>query len=351
MIGLTTGQSAVASEPHDILIVDDEPQICGLIRDSLADQGFTCISTTEPRLAKQLLDSHLFSLMIADIFMPDISGLDLLAHVRRNKPGCRVILMTGAGGTETLASALSLGAYDYMQKPLNMDELVGSIARAVGDDSPAEYLSLKAARALNGSSQLQEAPLESVQALVHAVEAKDPYTKRHSEHVAHYATHLAQSVGVGDAQMAPIRVAALLHDIGKIGTPDHILTKPGRLTEEEFTQIRRHPVLGAEILEHITVFASEAMFVRQHHENWDGSGYPNGLTGQDILFGSRILNVADATDAMLMQRTYKHPYPLEKVLDELRHCAGTQFDPDLAQAMAGWCANHRDKIILPQQAA
>ncbi|NQT20039.1 MAG: HD-GYP domain-containing protein, partial [Planctomycetes bacterium] len=165
-----------------------------------------------------------------------------------------------------------------------------------------------------------------------AVEAKDPYTRRHSEQVAHYAVNLAGALGLPPSAVESIRVASLLHDLGKIGVPDRILTKPEPLTDEEFEHIRRHPAMGSEILSSITMFGEETQLIRYHHERWDGKGYPNGLTGEESPLASRIMQVADCIDAMLMQRAYKKGYPVEKMIGELIRCAGVQFDPKIAAA-------------------
>lgn len=206
-----------------------------------------------------------------------------------------------------------------------------------------------AADALESKSQTRQALLDSVRALAQAVEAKDPYTRRHSEQVAHYAVSLAAAMGVSEAVVESIRVASLLHDIGKIGVPDNILTKRGALTEEEFKYIRRHPALGADILGNVALFSQEAQIIRHHHERWDGKGYPDGLAGEESPLASRIINVADCMDAMLMERTYKQGYPVETMLHEMARCAGTQFDPRIATAAVQWCRMNSDKLILPGQ--
>jgi putative nucleotidyltransferase with HDIG domain len=207
------------------------------------------------------------------------------------------------------------------------------------DDTPSTAAEL--------SPQARQALLDFVRALVRTVEAKDAYTRRHSEQVAHYAVNLARVLVLPETTVESIRVASLLHDIGKIGVPDRVLTKSGRLTDEEFEHIRRHPALGAEILANIPLFRREAQLVRHHHERWDGRGYPDGLAGQESPLASRIIQVADCIDAMLMERTYKKGYPVADMLGELIRCSGTQFDPQVAAAALQWCRSNPDKLILP----
>jgi len=278
--------------------------------------------------------------------MPDVSGLELLAYIRQSSPACKVILITAVHNRQYLVDALSLGAYDYFQKPFDINQLLGTVTQAVTERTPTLRLAVKAAEAMHGKDQAARIAIESVSALVRTVEAKDPYTKQHSEHVTHYAVNLSRCVKLPVDTIQSIRTASLLHDIGKIGVPDHILTKPGPLTQEEFGLVRQHPLLGAEILRNISVFAGEARLVRHHHENWDGSGYPDGLAGEDIPLGARIINIADSIDAMLMERSYKKSYSVEKMLSELDRCAGAQFDPELARTAVRWCGDHPDRMVL-----
>jgi len=328
-----------------VLVVDDEDLVCRLLCDEFSATGFDCQGTTDPLEAKRLLEQKP-DVMISDIRMPDASGLELLAYARREAPDCRVILITGNSQQAYVSQALLLGAFDYIEKPLDLEELVRMVREAIAEGRPR--LPERAAEAMELSSQARQASLDSVRALVRAVEAKDPYTRRHSEQVAHYATNIGQGLGLQGQDLESLRVASLLHDVGKIGVPDQILRKPGSLTDEEFQHIRRHPALGAEILASITMFGREAFLVRHHHERWDGKGYPDGLVGEESPLAARIIQVADCIDAMLMERTYKKGYAPEKMIGELTRCAGTQFDPQLAAVAVQWSRDNPDKLILPK---
>ena len=333
--------------PTRVLIVDGEPQVCNLIREELSGHGLDCQITTQPQEARELLDSRQFGLLITGVLMPQISGLDMLVYAKEHASDCKVILITVHSERKYLAEAIMLGAYDYIEKPFSKGELAEVVLKATNDKSDTLQLPLRAAAAMETISQGKRASLDSVRALVRAVEAKDPFTRRHSEQVAHYATNLAKALNVPEAMIEQIWTASLLHDIGKIGVPDYILTKPGKLTDEEFGYIRRHPALGAEILENITLFRQEAQLIRHHHERWDGKGYPDGLTGEETPFASRIMCVADCMDAMLMERTYKEIYPVERMIGELVRCADTQFDMRIATTAVQWCLTNPDKLILP----
>lgn len=185
-------------------------------------------------------------------------------------------------------------------------------------------------------SMLRRAVLESTRALVAAVEAKDKYTQQHSLTVKMYSRWIAQAMGLGEDAIESLETAALLHDIGKIGIPDAILTKPGPLTAEEYEIVKRHPRIGVDILSHSSHLQRELPLILHHHERVDGRGYPDGLEGDAIPLGARILNVADSLDAMLSQRSYRKPLTLEQAREELRRNRGSQFDAEVVDATMQW---------------
>ncbi|MFP4104462.1 MAG: HD domain-containing phosphohydrolase [Phycisphaerae bacterium] len=335
----------------NILVVDDEPQISTMLRKALLARGFDCLATTSSARARHLIASGRFSVIISDISMPEFDGLRLLEYTREQSPWTKVILVTGRSSTEVLAKALSAGAHDYYEKPFDILELIDAVESALGEQGDCGTLPLRAAKAIEMEDRFKQAAFESIQVLVQAVEAKDPYTRKHSEQVAHYAVHISRHLAVREDLTDTIRIAALLHDIGKIGIPDRILTKPARLTDEEFAEIRKHPSLGAEILRNVSMFCVEAQLVRYHHERWDGRGYNEGLQAEEIPFGARLICVADSIDAMLMRRTYKEPFPVEKVLDELERGSETQFDPEIALAARDWVQQHPEMLIQPGKLA
>lgn len=332
-----------------VLVVDDEPSVCELIRLQLSERGLECQTVTMAQHARQLLGTGHFDLLIADLAMTPISGLDLLAFVKEQSLSCKVILITGASRADRIAQALEWGAFDYIEKPYRGVDLAEAACKALSGQSARPVLPQRAAEAIELAKSVRGAALQSVEALVRAVEAKDPYMRRHSEQVAHYAVNLARATALPEELVQTIHAAALMHDVGKIGVPDHILTKDGPLTEEEFGHIRVHPALGGDILAKITLLTQEAHLVRHHHERWDGQGYPDGLMGQETPLGARIVMIADCIDAMLMDRSYKNGYPPEKMIGELICCAGTQFDPQLAAMAVQWCRAHPLELVLPEQ--
>lgn len=334
--------------PSHVLIVSDAPQLAEEIRSAVSQAGPKCVIAEDAEQAKRQLRSGAFPVMVVCSSMLKISGLGLLAYVRDNAPACRVIVVSGIRDPEYLVEAFRLGAFECFGKPFKTGPLVEAVLAAIGEKSPFRYLSRKAAlQAMRWGGEPDSALLENLLALAEAVEARDVYTRRHSEQVAHYAVNLAHWVGVPEKLLARVRVASLLHDVGNIEVPEEVLAKPGPLTEAELECVRRHPVVGQEMLERLGIFSAEVLLVRHHHENWDGSGYPDGLQGEEIPLGARIIRVADAVDAMLMPRSYRDAYPVEKMLVELGRCAAKEFDPRLAAAAVEWCQSHKDELILP----
>ena len=335
-------------ELPDVLVVDDEPEIRSMICDGLADTGFRCHTASTGAQARSMMERRRsFSVLVADIALPDTTGLNLLVYARRAMPQCKVILITGLSSTQHLVDALNMGAYDYLEKPFDICELAQTVERAAADATSFRRLPLRAAEAMRQQAEVRRVSLEAIGAMVKAVEAKDPYTRRHSEQVVHYAVHFGKCLDLDEQSLERLRVASLLHDIGKIGIPDSILVKPDSLTDREFDFIRQHPALGEEILRHISAFAAESVLVRAHHERWDGRGYPDGTAGEEIPLEARIINLADSIDAMLMKRTYKDAYSVERMLAELESSSGTQFDPQLAQVAIRWCRQNPERLILP----
>lgn len=329
-----------------MLLIANEPVVCRGSGARLADLPLDLVAVSEPRRAEKLLDMADFDVLVVDLSRPGTGRLDLLRHARRVAPGAGIILVSGASYHHEIADAFALGAVDYLPKPVAAADLVRSISRALADDEPQGGPQPLEELALELGSAGKRAALKGMQALVSAVEARDPDTRRHGTQVARYARHLARRLDLEADLVAALAVAALIHDVGKIGIPDAILTTPGELTPEQFECVRRHPGLGEYIIRNVPVFEAEARIVRHHHENWDGSGYPDGLSGEEISLASRVIRIADAIDAMLMRRSYRTAYPVEYMLDELRRCGGREFDPKLAAVAVEWCRLHPRELAL-----
>ena len=338
--------------PCQTLIVDNDPATAAELTRILSEVNCSCWRVVDPSNAIALLKTRArkanpFEVVIADMDMEESDLLSLSCAVREHCPDCRLVLTTQQNSGDHVARALTLGCYEYIAKPFTPQEVLRVATAARYGNAARPALHRRAALAITQNSAAQQAALDSVGALVRAVEAKDSFTRRHSDQVAFYSVRLAQAMGLDGQEVESIRRAALLHDIGKIGVPDHILTKPGSLTDEEMLCVRRHPSLGADILSGISVLKEQVVLVRHHHERWDGKGYPDGLVGEEIPLGARIIQVADSMDAMLMERAHRSAYAVERMLGELVRCSGTQFAPAVALAALQWCRMNGDSLILP----
>lgn len=339
---------------HDILVVDDEPEVAASISEVIALSGYMCTYAASPAEAIELLRRHRFDVVLADMLMPGMDGLELLEEARQVCPGSRGILMSGRMTNAMARSAIRRGAYDVLAKPLDIDHVravlaeaceqaTSSTAPACAEAAPAGGLEAAA----KGSVQ-QLVDLGFVLSLTASLEAKNSATRHHSENTAYYAWILGSRLGLPDDELLVLRTASLVHDVGKIGVPDAILEKPGPLSPAEYAVVRRHPRIGYEILRHVRGLHSVLGAVLYHHEWWDGSGYPQGLRGEDIPLAARIIHLADAIDAMFSRRSYRRRLSLSRVLEEIEACAGRQFDPRLAREAAEWLGSSPGAVLTRQ---
>ena len=295
-----------------ILIVDDEPGIRNVLVALLSDE-YQCATAATAAAALTLLGSNEYELVISDIAMPGMSGLEMIPHVREMAPDTVVVMISGMQTAETAIEALRLGAFDYLMKPFDLQQVEAWVKRAL------EHQGLLLANRLYGErledlveqrtkeldqamGSLEGAYRSTLQALTAALETRDAETHGHSQRVVTYSLRLGREYGLSREQLKALEFGALLHDIGKIGVPDAILRKPAKLTEEEWVRMREHPLHGQQILRGIQFLEGAALVVAQHHEKWDGSGYPLGLKGDEIDLCARIFAVADAFDAITNQR-------------------------------------------------
>ncbi len=336
----------MGSHQSFVAVVDDDPAVCSVISRGLTTREVPHRTTTDPAEARGWIHRGRLDVLVTDVRMNPITGLELLADALRGRESSnpRVILMTGWHETDLLADAIRLGAYDYLLKPFDLWAMVETVLRARRGRGRS-LLPRRAAEAMFHPGRDRSLPGESVEALIQAVEAKDPHTRRHAEQVSSYAAALARRAGLDSRQGESFRIAALLHDVGKIGIPEGILAKPGRLDASEMGRIRLHPRLGEGIVGRMSAYRREASLVRHHHENWDGSGYPDGLRGEAIPLGSRIIKLADCIDAMLMARSYKPAFSVQRTLDEIGLGRGTAFDPDLAELAMEWMSACPDQLF------
>ncbi len=316
-----------------VLIVDDEALIREMIARELTEKGLECAEAASGDEALEKLRNNDFDVVLLDIRMPHKSGLETLAEIRTIYPDIAVIIVTVVADIEIAIESMKEGACDFIIKPIDFDILTLSVDRALEKRrlllENRRYQRYLEQRVKEQEAKIRESFLNSVQALVYALEAKDVYTSGHSQRVTEMAVEIGQAMDLGEAKLAKIRLAGILHDVGKIGIPEAILNKPGRLEKHEYDIVKSHSELGEKILRSVVADEEILRAIRHHHERYDGGGYPDGLSGDNIPQAARILAVVDAYDAMTSDRPYRKAMAYPQVLAELEKGRGTQFDPDV----------------------
>ena len=335
------GAQPVIAGSANCLVVDDEPGVRRSLVRMLQAQGFQCFEAGTGREALDVLQRIGDTpLIVSDMRMPELDGLGLLEAVRDEYPDTSVIMLSGLSETAIAVDCLHRGAADFLLKPISMSELQARVARALEKralvlQNRFYHENLKR-QVQEQALRIQELFLQGVQMLARALEAKDAYTRGHSIRVSQYSVGTAARLGFDGPSLDGIRLGAELHDIGKIGTREAVLHKPGTLTEDEFRQITEHPVLGERMLSALAREQPDVLrIVRSHHERLDGRGFPDGLRGEKIPIEARIVAVADAFDAMTTERPYRESRPAAEAMLELRRVAGTQLDPRVVEALLG----------------
>ncbi len=325
-----------------ILVADDEPEIRHVLSDLLSPL-YDCEAVGSAEEALELLSSGAYDLVISDIMMGGMSGLDLIPRVKELSPDTVVIMISGVQTVESAINALRAGAFDYVMKPFDLHHVEAAVSRALEHhflrvekrryETYLEEMVAQRTEELDGALRsLGDAYRTTLKALTAALETRDSETHGHSERVVNFSLRLGRELALDAEQTRSLEFGSLLHDIGKIGVPDAILRKPAKLTEEEWVRMREHPLHGQKILRGIQFLEGAARVVAQHHEKWDGSGYPLGLRGAQIDLNARIFAVADAFDAITSDRVYRAGRPYEDALAELDEYAGRQFDPRIVEA-------------------
>jgi putative two-component system response regulator len=321
--------------PLQVLVVDDEPTIRELIERCLELEGYAVDTAATAEAALQRLGDAAYALLVSDIHMPGMSGMELLAVVRELYPDLAVLMVTGVDDRRVGIQALKLGAYGYLIKPFDVNELAINVANAL-ERRRLALLSQAAHERLEGevrrrTEQIRRREEEIALRLVAAAEFRDTDTGAHVRRIGLYSAALAELLGWTAGRADDLRVAAMMHDIGKIGVPDSILLKPGPLLPQEFEVIKQHTVIGARILERseIALLQMAREIALCHHEWWDGSGYPNQLLAGNIPESARIVAVVDVYDALVHDRVYRAAVPEERVLEMIAAKSGRHFEPRL----------------------
>ncbi|MFP4086920.1 MAG: HD domain-containing phosphohydrolase [Desulfobacteraceae bacterium] len=319
-----------------ILVVDDEESIRRTITRMLSRQGHTCTLSSDAAEARKCLESQVFELVLCDVNMPGESGIDLARHIQSQYPDTAVIMVTGMDDPQVADGAITAGAYGYLIKPLDANEVIINIRNALRrrelEIAGRRYQHDLESQVQERTASLRRAMNGIVRAMGLTVESRDPYTSGHQHRVSVLSAAIAAEMGLSEDRIEGIRLAGLIHDLGKLTIPAGILSKPTRLADFEFALIKTHPQVGYDILKEIEFPWPIAQMVYQHHEKMDGSGYPRGLGGEDILLEARILCVADVVEAMASHRPYRPAIGLDQALAEIEANAGILYDPEAVKA-------------------
>jgi len=347
------------TDPHvSLLVVDDEEPIRNALKRYLTKQEFEVFTAASGEEALGVLRDHEdIAVMLCDIRMAGMSGVDIVPQALEVSPDLAILMLTAVNDATTAALCMQRGALDYLTKPIELLELGRTIQRALKrremligrrelDQHIKEEVERRTGQFQSERARLERVSVATLEVLIKALEAKDPYLRGHSARVADLAATIASQMALPDDEIEQIRLAGRLHDIGKIGTREDIMNKHGPLTPEEYDHIKQHVVIGSQILAPLEHLGPVIDIVRSHHERWDGSGYPDGRSGDDIPVGGRVIGAAEVWDALITSRPYQEKLSPEAALRRMGELAGTVLDPGVYAALAGAVKRRRSLVFL-----
>ena len=345
--------------PVQILVVDDEEPIRNALKKFLTQQQFEVYAAGSGDDALQQLRRHRVALMLCDIRMPGTSGMDLVPQALEIEPELAILMLTAVNDATSAALCMQRGAMDYLTKPIELADLGRAVQRALKrremllenrqlNQWLKEEVTTRTAELQRERMKLERLSIATLEALVNALEAKDPYMRGHSARVADLSATIAHELAIPDEEVEHVRVAGRLHDIGKIGTREAVLNKQGALSPEEFEHVKQHVVIGSQILAPLGHLGDIIPAVRHHHERWDGTGYPDGLRGEEIPIGARVIGAAEVFDALSTSRAYQEKLSPEKAIERIADLSGTVLDPRVYDALASVVARRRTLVFLDE---
>lgn len=328
----------VTISPFKIMAVDDDTGILDSLTVVLKRNGYSLVTFTNPLDAIEELKTNHYDLLLLDFIMSPLHGDQVVSEIRKFDKDLYILLLTGHKDlAPPLDTIKQLDIQGYCEKSDNFDQLLLLIESGLKAIEQRQTIT-------DMNKKLEKSFLDIVEALRATVEAKDSYTRGHSDRVANYAVLIGRYLNLSKKELEDLRIGGLFHDIGKIGIPDTILLKNGKLTDEEYSEIKKHPIIGFNIIGNSDMFKDIVPFVKYHHERYDGKGYPEGLSGENIPYMARIAAVADSFDAMSSRRVYRDSLPKEVVREEIAKNTGTQFDPEIVKVFLDIIDNHYDEI-------
>jgi putative nucleotidyltransferase with HDIG domain len=335
---------AQSDGPVSVLVVDDEESIRNALSRFLTGQGFEVSLASTGEEALEILRRRKITCMLLDVNLPGLSGIDLVPRVMEAEPDIALLMLTAVNDATAAALCMQRGALDYLTKPIDLDVLSRAIQRALArrhtriEDQQInrwlkEEVAVRSAEVRAERANLERISVATLEALVNALEAKDPYLRGHSARVADFAATIAAEMGHDDESIEKVRTAGRLHDIGKIGIREEVLSKQGPLTDDEYEHVKQHVVVGSQILSPLVHLKEVIAFVRSHHERWDGLGYPDALEGEAIPYGARIIGAVEIYDALTTSRPYQERMPPTNAVERMRDLIGTVLDPAVHRAL------------------
>lgn len=342
-----------------VLVVDDEEPIRNALRKYLKQQQFEVHVAASGDEALQQLRLHKIALMLSDIRMPGTSGVDLVPQALEIEADLAILMLTAVNDATSAALCMQRGAMDYLTKPIELADLGRAVQRALKrremllenrhlNQWLKEEVTTRTAELQRERHRLENVSTATLEALVNALEAKDPYLRGHSARVADLSANLAAELELSEEDIDRVRMAGRLHDLGKIGTREAVTNKEGPLTPEEFEHVKQHVIIGAQILAPLVHLGDVVAMVRTHHERWDGTGYPDGLRGEDVPVGGRIIAAAEVFDALTTARPYQEKLTPEQAAERLADLSGTVLDPRVVEALARIVSRRQTLVFLDE---
>ncbi len=347
--------------PTAILIVDDEESILSALTKFLTVKGYDVSTAASGEEALDVLRRLKIAGLVVDVRMPGLSGIDLVPKVLEIEPNAAILMLTAVNDATTASLCMQRGAMEYLTKPIDLEELHKAIQRALKRRDALmetdelnqwlkEEVAVRTAELRRERANLQRISVATLEVLVNALEAKDPYSRGHSARIADLSAMVAAEMGLEDEDVEAVRTAGRLHDIGKIGIREEVLVKQGPLTDDEYEHVKQHVVVGSQILAPLTHLREVIHYVRSHHERWDGRGYPDGLKGEEIPIGARILAVVEVYDALTTSRPYQEKMSSEFAVERMRDLTGTGIATDVFDALET-VVNRRQTLVFLDDAA
>ena len=342
--------------PIAILVVDDEESILSALTKFLTVKGYDVSTAASGEEALDVLRRLKIAGLVLDVRMPGLSGIDLVPKVLEIEPNAAILMLTAVNDATTASLCMQRGAMEYLTKPIDLEELHKAIQRALKrrdalmeSDELNQWLkdevAVRTAELRRERANLQRISVATLEVLVNALEAKDPYSRGHSARIADLSAMVAAEMNLEDEDVESVRTAGRLHDIGKIGIREEVLVKQGPLTDAEYEHVKQHVVVGSQILAPLTHLREVIHYVRSHHERWDGRGYPDGLKGEEIPIGARILAAVEVYDALTTSRPYQEKMSSEFAVERMRDLTGAGIATDVFDALEA-VVNRRQTLVF-----